>query len=89
MSPATPSEFDDLVAEAIAAGKKSGRGPWVRSIYGLRAWLHGDNSTAIRLIDESLRNVQDEWHIGPWWGVGHCCASLPTPALKRRSARPH
>ena len=68
--PATPSELDDLVAEAIAAGKKSGRAPWVRSIYGLRAWLHGDNSTAIRLIDESLRNVQDEWHMVPWWGVG-------------------
>jgi DNA-binding CsgD family transcriptional regulator len=67
---ATPSELDDLVEEAIAAGKKSGRAPWVRSIYGLRAWLHGDNSTAIRLIDESLRNMQDEWHIVPWWGVG-------------------
>jgi DNA-binding CsgD family transcriptional regulator len=59
-----------MVAEAIAAGKKSGRGSWVRSIYGLRAWLHGDSSTAIRLIDESLRNVQDEWHLVPWWGVG-------------------
>ena len=68
--PARPSELDDLVEEAIAAGKKSGRAPWVRSIYGLRAWLHGDNSTAIRLIDESLRNMQDEWHIVPWWGVG-------------------
>jgi DNA-binding CsgD family transcriptional regulator len=68
--PATPSELHDLVAEAIAAGKKSGRAPWVRSIYGLRAWLHGDNSTAIRLIDESLHNMQDEWHIVPWWGVG-------------------
>jgi DNA-binding CsgD family transcriptional regulator len=68
--PATPSELDDLVAEAIAAGKKSGRAPWVRSIYGLRAWLQGDNSTAIRLIDESLRNMQDQWHIVPWWGVG-------------------
>jgi hypothetical protein len=68
--PATPSELDDLVAEAIAAGTKSGRAPWVRSVYGLRAWLHGDNSTAIRLIDESLRNMQDEWRIVPWWGVG-------------------
>ena len=68
--PATPSELDDLIAEAIAAGTKSGRAPWVRSVYGLRAWLHGDNSTAIRLIDESLRNMQDEWHIVPWWGVG-------------------
>ena len=68
--PARPSELDDLVEEAIAAGKKSGRAPWVRSIYGLRAWLHGDNSTAIRLNDESLRNMQDEWHIVPWWGVG-------------------
>jgi DNA-binding CsgD family transcriptional regulator len=68
--PATPSELHDLVAEAIAAGKKSGRAPWVRSIYGLRAWLHGDNSTAIRLIDESLRYMQGQWHIVPWWGVG-------------------
>jgi DNA-binding CsgD family transcriptional regulator len=67
---ATPSELDDLIAEAIAAGKKSGRAPWVGSIYGMRAWLRGDNSTAIRLIDESLRNMQDEWHIVPWWGVG-------------------
>jgi DNA-binding CsgD family transcriptional regulator len=68
--PATPSELDDLVEEAIAVGKKSGRAPWARSIYGLRAWLHGDNNTAIRLIDESLHNMQDDWHIVPWWGVG-------------------
>ena len=68
--PASPSEFDDLIAEALAAGKKSGRVPWVSSLYGLRAWLHGDNSTAIRLIDEGMREVQDEWHLVPWWGVG-------------------
>jgi DNA-binding CsgD family transcriptional regulator len=68
--PAAPSEFDDLIAEALAAGKKSGRAPWVLSLYGVRAWLHGDNSTAIRLIDEGMRNVQDEWHLIPWWGVG-------------------
>lgn len=68
--PAAPSEFDDLIAEALAAGKKSGRAPWVLSLYGLRAWLQGDNLTAIRLIDESMRNVQDEWHLIPWWGVG-------------------
>jgi hypothetical protein len=67
---AAPSELDDLIAAALAAGKKSGRAPWVRGIYGLRAWLHGDNSTAIRLIDESLRDVQDEWHLVPWWGLG-------------------
>ena len=68
--PAAPSEFDDLVAEALAAGEKSGRAPWVLSLYGLRAWLHGDNSTAIRLIDEGMRAVQDEWHVVPWWGLG-------------------
>jgi DNA-binding CsgD family transcriptional regulator len=68
--PAAPSEFDDLVAEALAAGKKSGRVPWVLSLYGLRAWLHGDNRTAVRLIDESPRDVQDEWHLIPWWGLG-------------------
>jgi DNA-binding CsgD family transcriptional regulator len=68
--PAATSEFGELVAEAITAGKVSGRVPWIRSIYGLRAWLRGDNSTAIRLIDEGLRNVQDEWHLVPWWGVG-------------------
>jgi DNA-binding CsgD family transcriptional regulator len=67
---AAPSEFDDLVAEALAAGKKSGRVPWVLSLYGLRAWLHGDNITAIRLIDENLRDVQDERHVMPWWGLG-------------------
>jgi hypothetical protein len=87
--PATPSELDDLVAEAIAAGTKSGRAPWVRSVYGLRAWLHGDNSTAIRLIDESLRNMQDEWRIVPWWGVGALLRVVPTPTPKRRSARPN
>jgi DNA-binding CsgD family transcriptional regulator len=67
---AAPSEFDDLVAEALAAGKKSGRVPWVLSLYGLRAWLQGDDITAARLIDESMRDVQDEWHLVPWWGVG-------------------
>jgi DNA-binding CsgD family transcriptional regulator len=68
--PAAPSEFDDLIAEALAVGKKSGRAPWARSLYGLRAWLQGDNSTAIRLIDEGMHNLQDEWHLIPWWGVG-------------------
>ena len=67
--PAAPAELDDLIAEAFAAGEKSGRVPWLGSVYGLRAWLHGDNSTAIQLIDESLRNLQDEWHQVPWWGV--------------------
>jgi hypothetical protein len=43
--------------------------PWVLSLYGLRAWLRGD-MTAVRLIDESRRDVQDEWHHVPWWGVG-------------------
>jgi DNA-binding CsgD family transcriptional regulator len=68
--PAAPSEFDDLIGDALAAGKKSGRVPWVMSIYGLGAWLQGDNITAIRLIDEGLRDIQDEWHLIPWWGVG-------------------
>src|SRR4029453_3448440 len=69
MHPAPPSELDDLIAEAFAAGEKSGRVPWLEIVYGLRAWLHGDNSTAIRLIDESLRDLQDESHQVPWWGV--------------------
>jgi DNA-binding CsgD family transcriptional regulator len=68
--PAESSEFDDLVAEALTLGKKSGRVPWASSIYGLRAWLHGDNITAARLIEESMREVQNEWHLIPWWGVG-------------------
>jgi hypothetical protein len=65
-----PSEFDDLIAETLVAGKKSGRVPWVLSLHGLRAWLQGDNITAVQLIDESMRAVQDEWHLVPWWGVG-------------------
>jgi DNA-binding CsgD family transcriptional regulator len=68
--PAAPSELDDLIAEAFAAGEKSGRVPWLQIVYGLRAWLEGDSSTARRLIDESLRDLQDEWHQVPWWGVG-------------------
>ncbi len=65
--PAAPSEFDDLIAEALAAGKKSGRAPWARSLYGLRAWLHGDNSTAIRLIDESTtRRMAPHTVVGSW-----------------------
>jgi DNA-binding CsgD family transcriptional regulator len=67
--PPAPSELDELVAEAFAAGQKSGRVPWLHCVYGLRAWLDGDNSTAIRLIDESLRDLQDESHQVPWWGV--------------------
>jgi DNA-binding CsgD family transcriptional regulator len=65
------------MAEAHAAGKRSGRVPWLGSVYGLRAWLHGDSSTAIRLIDESLSNVQDEWHLVTWWGVGALLRVVP------------
>jgi DNA-binding CsgD family transcriptional regulator len=68
--PAAPSEFDDLLAESRAAGEKSGRVPWIPTIYGLRAWLRGDNTTAIQLIDEGQRYVQDEIYLVPWWGVG-------------------
>jgi predicted ATPase/DNA-binding CsgD family transcriptional regulator len=86
--PAASSEFDDLVAEALAAGKKSSSVPWALSGYGLRAWLHGDSSAAIRLIDESMRDVQDEWHIVPWWGVGALLHVVAGTALEEAFGSP-
>ena len=33
------------------------------------AWLRGDNATAVDLIEQGLRSVQDELKMMPWWGL--------------------
>jgi predicted DNA-binding protein (UPF0251 family) len=67
--PASPSDFDDLIAESLALGEKSRPVPWARGIAGFRAWFHGDTATAIRMVEESLRYLQGEIKVMPWWGV--------------------
>jgi DNA-binding CsgD family transcriptional regulator len=67
--PTAPSKVDDLIAEAIALGEKSKPIPRAKLFFGMRAWLHGDSMSAIELFDESLRYVQGEVHVMPWWGV--------------------
>jgi hypothetical protein len=64
-----PSELDEVVAEAVALGEASQPVPWARGALGLRAWYHGDTSTAIRLLDESLSPQIHELKQVPWWGV--------------------
>jgi DNA-binding CsgD family transcriptional regulator len=60
---------DDVLAEAIALGEASKPVHWARGALGLRAWFHGDSSTAIRLFEESLAPEQNELKQPPWWGV--------------------
>ena len=69
--PATPSEFDDLIAEGLALGQKSKPIPWAMSVLGFRSWfLHGDSETAIRLVDEGLRNYRGTVRFSAWEGAG-------------------
>jgi DNA-binding CsgD family transcriptional regulator len=42
----------------------------VKSAQGAMAWLHGDNATAVRLIEEDTRQFDDEVKLAPWWGFG-------------------
>jgi DNA-binding CsgD family transcriptional regulator len=67
--PGPPSEVDDLIAEAFALGEKSKPTPWAKLFLAMRAWYHGDSISAIDLFDESLRSLQGEVHVMPWWGV--------------------
>jgi DNA-binding CsgD family transcriptional regulator len=67
--PATPSEVDDVIAEAIAVGEKSKPAPWAKLFLGMRAWFHGDSVSALELFDESLGSLHGEVHVMPWWGV--------------------
>lgn len=64
--PPAPADVEAFVAQA----RQLGNAAMVASGYplGVRAWLHGDSSTAIRLIEESLRFVEDEVKIAPWLG---------------------
>jgi DNA-binding CsgD family transcriptional regulator len=67
--PVAPSEIDQMVAEAIALGERSTPVPWARGALGDRAWLQGDNATAVRLMDEAFGYVQNEIHANPGWGM--------------------
>jgi DNA-binding CsgD family transcriptional regulator/tetratricopeptide (TPR) repeat protein len=66
----TPAEIDALIAEALSLGKKSKPIPWAMGVVGLRAWLDGDNTAAIRLIHDSMEYLRHETKIAPLWGVG-------------------
>jgi DNA-binding CsgD family transcriptional regulator len=68
--PVAPSEVDEVIAEALALGEKSKPAPWAKLFLGMRAWLHGDSTSAIELFDESLRYPSGEVHVAPFWGVG-------------------
>jgi DNA-binding CsgD family transcriptional regulator len=69
--PATPSEFDDLIAEGLALGQKSKPVPWAMSVLAFRSWfLHGDSETAIRLADKGLRNYRGTVKSSSWEGAG-------------------
>ena len=64
-----PSEVDDLVAQALALGRKSPLA-LAESVLGFRAWFEGDTATAIQLFDESMRNARAEVKVTPVPGVG-------------------
>jgi hypothetical protein len=61
---------DHLIEEAIELGKSSTPVPWSRSVLGIRAWMQGDDATAINLMDEGSSSLLDEVQSVPWFGVG-------------------
>ena len=68
--PPTSADFDAVVAEAVEIGEKSRPIRWVIGVLGERAWLNGDNASAIRLIRESVASEQDQLKVPPFWGLG-------------------
>jgi DNA-binding CsgD family transcriptional regulator len=69
MHSVAPSEIDELIAEAIALGERSTPVPWARGSLGVRAWLQGDDATAVRLMDEAYGHLESEIHVFPGWGM--------------------
>jgi DNA-binding CsgD family transcriptional regulator len=74
--PATRADFDALIDEAVRLGEASQPIPWYRGAVGLRAWLDGDNTSAIEHIDDGLSHVPNEVKIAPWWGIGMLLRSI-------------
>ena len=84
--PAAPSEFDDLIAEALAAGRKSGRAPWARSF---TVCAPGSMATTAPPSGYSTRAcVTCKTNGTSYRGgeLGRCCASSLAPTSRRRSA---
>lgn len=65
--PPTPAEIERVISEGTQLADKT-NAAGLRSAVGVRAWLHGDNPTAIRMIDSDLRQAEDEVKAMPWWG---------------------
>jgi DNA-binding CsgD family transcriptional regulator len=60
-------DIDAVVAEAtVLADNARTYGP--SCALGVRAWLHGDSATAIRMIEEGLLRVEGEIKSVPWMG---------------------
>lgn len=66
--PPTAADFDAAIAESVEVGEKSSPASWIIGVVGERAWLHGDNDTAITLIRQSTE--QDQTKMPPFWGTG-------------------
>jgi len=74
--PPTRADFDALIDEAVRLGEASQPVSWVKGVTGMRAWLDGDDATAIEHIDAGMSQVRDEVKIPPWWGIGMLLRSI-------------
>jgi DNA-binding CsgD family transcriptional regulator len=74
--PPTRADFDALIDEGVRLGEASRPVPWAKGTMGIRAWLDGDNTTAIDYIVAGTANVRDEVKAPPWWGVGMLLRSI-------------
>ncbi len=63
---AEPADIDAVLLEVKRLAEIA-KITWTSSL-GMRAWLHGDNATAIRRIDEDARALEGEVKIMPWVG---------------------
>jgi DNA-binding CsgD family transcriptional regulator/tetratricopeptide (TPR) repeat protein len=61
-------DIESAIAQAKELEKTYKWFDGVNSALGARAWLHGDSATAIRLIDDDLRQFDDKIKFSPWWG---------------------
>jgi DNA-binding CsgD family transcriptional regulator len=61
-------DVDAAVAQATALAERAHAKLWLKSAFGVRAWLRGDTATAIEMIERDVQDVRDQIKVAPWLG---------------------
>ena len=64
-----PTDAAAALREASVIAENAEATPFVSAAPGIAAWFRGDDSRAIRVIEDGLQPVEHESHMVPWWGL--------------------